>query len=80
MKTFMIMDEKSMGYEANLITIIEIENNEYAIYSVDKNDNTSNVYVSLITKDSKENDILQSIKGEDKEKVFQIVMKMLDIN
>ncbi len=80
MKTFMIMDEKSMGYEANLITIIEIENNEYAIYSVDKNDNTSNVYVSLITKDSKENDILQSIQGEDKEKIFQIVRKMLDIN
>ncbi len=80
MKQFMIMDEKSIGYIAKLITIIEIDKEEYAIYAMPKDENTSSIYVSLITKDSKGNDILKNINPTKKERIFQITKKIININ
>lgn len=79
-KILMIMDEKSMGHQAELITVLEIDNEEYAVYSINKNGNKSNIYVSSITKDRNGNDVLKTINEEQKDKIFKIVQELLNAN
>lgn len=76
-KTFMLMDEKSIGYNADLITVLEIDNEKYAIYSIDNTNGTSNVYASQLKKDQTGHDILASVEEEKKSQIFKIVEELL---
>lgn len=79
-KKFMVMDEKSVGHEAILLAVINFENNEYAIYSIENNNLSSNIYISLIEKDEQGNDILKSIDNNNKkEELKLIIKKMLNV-
>lgn len=79
-KTFMLMDEKSIGYQGKIITVLEYDGENYAVYAIDKGNGTSNLYVSNLKKDEKGNDILVSIKEENKLQVFKIVEELIGTN
>lgn len=79
-KTFMLMDEKSIGYQGEIITVLEYAGENYAVYAIDKGNGTSNLYVSNLKKDEKGNDILVSIKEENKLQVFKIVEELIGTN
>ena len=79
-KTFMLMDEKSIGYQGEIITVLEYDGENYAVYAIDKGNGTSNLYVSNLKKDEKGNDILVSIKEENKLQVFKIVEELIGTN
>ena len=79
-KKFKITDEQNIEREANLITIFENEGKEYAVYSIDRDAETVNIFVSIVTKDEFGNDILKDIeKPEEKAKIDNIVKELIKL-
>lgn len=78
-KTFIIQDENGIQSVAELLTIIMVDGIEYAVYSVDKDLDNSDVYAARIVKDQDGNDRIVSIEDEEERtKVFGIVEKMIN--
>jgi len=79
-KKFKITDEQNIEREANLITIFESDGKEYAVYSIDRDAETVNIFVSKIEKDQAGNDILRDIdNAEEKAKVDNIVKELIKL-
>lgn len=79
-KKFKITDEQNVEREANLITIFESEGSEYAVYSIDRDAETANIFVSKVEKDQAGNDILKDIENpEEKAKVDNIVKELIKL-
>lgn len=77
-ETFIMIDENGNEKEAEIITIIEIDNQEYVIYAVNKNEESDNIFASRIIKDENGNDVIKSIENqEEKNKVFEIIKELL---
>lgn len=79
-KKFKITDEQNIEREANLITIFESDGKEYAIYSIDRDTETVNIFVSRVEKDAMGNDILKDIDNpEEKVKIDNIVKELIKL-
>ena len=77
-ETFIMIDENGNEKEAEIITMIEIDNKEYVIYAVNKNEESDNIFASRIIKDENGNDVIKSIENqEEKNKVFEIIKELL---
>ena len=77
-ETFIMIDENGNEKEAEIITIIEIDNKEYVIYAVNKNEESDNIFASRIIKDENGNDVIKSIENQqEKNKVFEIIKELL---
>ena len=73
-KTFMTTDETGKQVEAEVITLISIENREYLIYSVPVNFDDANICASRILKDDVGNQKLMKIDNEeDKAKITEFI-------
>lgn len=78
-QTFVVQDEFGRNMVAELLTIVEIDGIEYAVYSIDATEEESDVFVARIVKDEEGNDNIVSIEDEaEKAKVFEIVQKMIN--
>lgn len=78
-KSLYITDENGVHFLAELLTILCIDEIEYAVYSMDKDVNTSDVYVARVIKDNYGNDSMISIDNEDeRKKVFQIIDRVIN--
>lgn len=63
--------------EAELLKTVTIDNNNYAIYAIDKGDETSDVLASRIVKDSEGKDTLVDLESDDeRNKLKEIVTVM----
>ena len=79
-KKFKITDEQNIEREANLITIFENEGKEYAVYSIDRDVETVNIFVSRIEKDTNGLDTLKDITDPaEKLKIYNIVKEMIKL-
>ena len=79
-KKFKITDEQNIEREANLMTIFESDGKEYAVYSIDRDTETVNIFVSRVEKDQAGNDILKDIDNpEEKQKVDNIVRELIKL-
>jgi len=79
-KKFKITDEQNIEREANLITIFENAGKEYAVYSIDRDTETVNIFVSRIEKDAAGNDILKDIDDSaEKQRVDNIVKELIKL-
>lgn len=79
-KKFKITDEQNIEREANLITIFENEGKEYAVYSIDRDVETINIFVSRIEKDTNGVDTLKDITDPaEKLKIDNIVKEMIKL-
>ncbi|MCI7241703.1 MAG: DUF1292 domain-containing protein [Bacilli bacterium] len=79
-KKFKITDEQNIEREANLITIFENEGKEYAVYSIDRDVETVNIFVSRIEKDTNGVDTLKDITDPaEKLKIDNIVKEMIKL-
>lgn len=79
-KKFKITDEQNIEREANLITVFENEGKEYAIYSIDRDVETVNIFVSRIEKDANGVDTLKDITDPaEKLKIDNIVKEMIKL-
>ena len=78
-KVLFIKDVNGEEKTAELLTILQIDGIEYAVYSIDKDVNTSDVYVARIIKDLNGNDSIVTIENEEeRNNVFKIVDKMIN--
>ena len=79
-KKFKITDEQNIEREANLITIFENEGKEYAVYSIDRDVETVDIFVSRIEKDTNGVDTLKDITDPaEKLKIDNIVKEMIKL-
>ncbi len=79
-KKFKITDEQNIEREANLITVFENEGKEYAVYSIDRDVETVNIFVSRIEKDTNGVDTLKDITDPaEKLKIDNIVKEMIKL-
>lgn len=75
---FQVMNENGEIEEAELITIVDIDNKKYAVYSIDNNDETVDILASYLEKDDEGYDKLVDIDNElDKEKVANFIKSLV---
>ena len=82
------MEDKKMLYindvngeqkVVELLTILQIDGMEYVVYSMDRDNDVSDVYAARVVKNDSGSDSIVSIEDEnEKRKVFQIIDKMIN--
>lgn len=74
-----VLDEFGNEVEATIINIIEIEGQEYLLYSVDVNEEDANLYVNKIVKDENgEEDIVPIEDDAERNIVFEEIKKLIN--
>lgn len=71
-----IKDIDGTNKEIELLTALEVDNQKYIVYTIDKDENNCDVMVARITDD---NQISSITDPDEREKIFKIVEKMFDI-
>lgn len=77
-KTFKIEDENGNIKEAELLSVFSKDDIEYAVYSIDKDEDTSDLFASRIITDENGEDKLVDIEDtKEKEEIINIIKDML---
>lgn len=75
---FQVQIETGAIMEAELITVVEIDSKEYAVYSIDNQNGTVDILASYVEKDEEGYDKLVNItEPEDKEKISMFIKKLV---
>lgn len=78
-KTIKLVDEHNINREAKIITIIEYEGTEYVVYSIDRDEENANIFVSKLVKEVNHL-LLDEIQSTDvKEKIDNVVKEMIKL-
>ena len=79
-KKMILINDINEGQKiVELLTILKIDGIEYAVYSMDRDTNVSDVYAARVVKNDNGTDSIVSIEDEaEKMKVFQIIDKMIN--
>ena len=68
-----VIDENGNEVEATILNIIEIDNNEYLLFSVDANEEDANLFVNKIVRDANGEETTIPIEyDEERNMVFKI--------
>jgi len=77
---FLVEIETGEIMEAELLSVVEIDRMEYAVYSLDNGDGTVDILASYVFKDEEGYDVLRDITNPmDKEKIANFIMTLLDV-
>ena len=78
-KRIILHDNNGKEFIGDIITELLIDDNRYIVYSIEKDMDYCDLYVSRIVQDNDGNDIVINVDDDiEKEKVFDIVNKMID--
>ena len=78
-KTIKLVDEHNINREAKVISMIELEGTEYVIYSIDRDEENANIFVSKLVKEGNYL-LLDEIQSTDvKEKIYNVVKDMIKL-
>ncbi len=78
-KTIKLVDEHNINREAKIITMIEYEGTEYVVYSIDRDEENANIFVSKLVKEG-DHLLLDEIQSTDvKEKIDNVVKEMIKL-
>ena len=73
---FQIQNELGEIKEAEIMTVVELDNKTYAVYTIPNNNDTVNVYASYVKKDKDGFDMIVDIEDkEDKKKITEYIKK-----
>lgn len=72
---FRVMDENGIEKEAEIITSFNYKEKDYIVYSIDKDEQTTNVFVSKLSKDNEGYDVIEDINDEIERNEIQNVVK-----
>lgn len=76
---FKVETESGDIKDAELLNILSVNNTEYAVYSVDNGDETSNLYASKIVIDENGKSTLVDLTDtEEKKSIINIIKEMLN--
>ena len=77
---FTIIDEFDQEREANLITVLEVDGREYAVYSLDVDSENCDVLVSRIVKHEDGTESLEDITDEaERTKLHDMVNEIMNV-
>ena len=80
MSDFKVVDENNVVRDATLITVVENNGKDYVVYSIDRDNQTVNIFVSRLEKDANGNDIIVDIvDAEEKSKLNNIVRNIIKL-
>lgn len=75
---FQVRVETGEIMEAELLTVVEIDSKEYAVYSIDNNNGTVDILASYVEKDEEGYDKLVDIDDPaDKEKISTFIKEIV---
>ena len=78
-KAIKLVDEHDINREAKVIAMIELEGTEYVIYSIDRDEENANIFVSKLVKEGNYL-LLDEIQSTDvKEKIDNVVKEMIKL-
>ena len=78
-KTIKLVDEHNINREAKIITMIEYEGTEYVVYSIARDEENANIFVSKLVKEG-DHLLLDEIQSTDvKEKIDNVVKEMIKL-
>jgi len=72
---FKVVDENGIEKEAEIITSFNYKEKDYIVYSIEKDDENANVYVSKLLKDSEGYDIIEDINNDSEREEIQNIVK-----
>lgn len=74
-----VLDEQGNEREAQILNIIEINNQEYLVYSVSQNEEEDGIFAQKLIKDSFGNEDIIPIENEDEKSiVFDAIRELID--
>ena len=77
-QTFQVQIETGELMEAELLSVVDIDGKEYAVYSLDNNNGTVDILASYVTKDEEGYDKLVDIDNPiDKEKISNYIRNLV---
>lgn len=68
-ETFTMLDEFGVEREATILNVVEINNQEYVVYSISKNEEEESIFASKIIKDEEGNEDVVSISNEEEKRI-----------
>ncbi len=75
---FKVETETGEIVDAELLSVVEIDSKEYAVYSIDNPNGTVDILASYVVKDSEGYDKLEHITDAlDKEKIFRFIKGLI---
>ena len=75
---FKVETETGEIVDAELLSVVEIDNKEYAVYSIDNPNGTVDILASYVVKDAEGYDKLEHINDTmDKEKIFRFIKGLI---
>ena len=72
---FKVVDENGIEHDAEVITAFTYKDKDYLVYSVDSNEENSNILVSRLVKDSEGYDIIEDIEDDSERQEIQTAVK-----
>lgn len=63
--------------EAELLKTVSFDNNNYAIYAIDKGDETSDIFASKIVKDNEGNETLVDLENDDERNKIRDIINVM---
>ena len=76
---FTMIDEYGQERNAKILNIVEINNQEYLVYSLEKNEEEEAIYASKLIKNSLGEEEIISIEDETERKiVFDTIRELID--
>lgn len=78
-ETFTMLDEFGNEKEATILNVVEINNQEYVVYSISKNEEEESIFASKIIKDASGNeDVIPITDEEEKRIVFDAIRDIIN--
>lgn len=78
-ETFTMLDELGIERPAKILNVIDINNQEYLVYSISKNEAEDSIFASKIIKNSTGEEELQEITNEDERAVvFETIRNIIN--
>ena len=77
--TVILLDENGNEVQARIINIVEIDGQEYLLYSTEANDEEENLYVNKIVKDENGDEEFVAIEDEEERNyIFDTLKEMIN--
>lgn len=74
-----VLDELGNEREAKILNIVEINNQEYLVYSVSQNEEEDGIYAQKLIKDTSGNEDIIPIENEEEKRiVFDTIRELID--
>lgn len=78
-ETFIMLDEFGVEQEARILNVVEINNQEYLVYAVSKNEEEESIFTDKLIRDQNGEENIVSIEDEEEKKmVFETIKEVIE--